>query len=115
MLRMRIEEHGPLAAFRWRGGPGAHAVPACLWRVAEKGEAGAGLAVQSGAQGGGGAAARADREVVGARIDGGGSADGAGSQAGPGNIFFPVDACWFRRWRWVASARVSEGRHGVAR
>jgi hypothetical protein len=38
MLRIRIEDHGPLAAFRWRGVPGEHAVHARLRGVAEKPE-----------------------------------------------------------------------------
>ncbi len=38
MLRIRIEDHGPLAALRWPGVPGEHAVLARLRGVAEKAE-----------------------------------------------------------------------------
>ncbi len=35
MLRIRIEDKGPVAACRWRGVPGEDAAPACLRGVAE--------------------------------------------------------------------------------
>lgn len=43
MLRIRIEDHGPLVAFRWRGVPGEHAVLARLRGAAEKAELARGL------------------------------------------------------------------------
>lgn len=36
MLRLRIEDKGPIAAFRWRGVPGEAAAPACHQGVAEE-------------------------------------------------------------------------------
>ena len=113
MLRMRIEEHGPLAAFRWRGGPGAHAVPACLWRVAEKAELAPGSPCSRG------------RKVVEARppvpiekrqsvreLMGAGRPHGVGSEAGPGNIVMPAGLLAVGA---VGFARVSEGLLRAAR